>query len=362
MKICLASTSALESLPFRDGYAGIETYVGCLAKWFDEHGHEVHLFATENSYKPKNGKLHAFRKADVISGQPTHPQQFFQDFWDDAECRDILRSADIVNDHGHYHPFKFLKINGFQHRYMLSLHSMIPDKFLPQGKFCNVGQSFLHSRWMAKFTNEEWRTILEGVNIDVYPFSGEERENRLLWVSRIWYPKGPDRAINIAEKVKMPIDIVGGEKFHGDDKFVEHIKERCEKSDYANYIGEVDHKTKVNLYQKAKAVLLPLRTHWNDPDGTEHFWVEPFGMIAPEANACGTPIICSPNGGLMETVTHGYNGFFANTEDEFVSAIRKVDELNHFSIRKRVEDYLTIDRVAKDFIILYEEVANGKEW
>ena len=64
MRIGLYSTSHLPTQPVLDGYGGVEVIVGSLAKYFDEHNHEVHLFAAEGSYEPKHGELHSFKEDD----------------------------------------------------------------------------------------------------------------------------------------------------------------------------------------------------------------------------------------------------------------------------------------------------------
>lgn len=52
---------------------------------------------------------------------------------------------------------------------------------------------------------------------------------------------------------------------------------------------------------------------------------EPFGLVALEAMACGTPIIAVREGGLQESVVDGKTGFLVNPEPEdCADAIRKI--------------------------------------
>jgi glycosyltransferase involved in cell wall biosynthesis len=43
--------------------------------------------------------------------------------------------------------------------------------------------------------------------------------------------------------------------------------------------------------------------------------LEPFGFAPLEANACGTPVVGIAEGGVRETIRHGFNGFLAGNDD-----------------------------------------------
>ena len=44
-------------------------------------------------------------------------------------------------------------------------------------------------------------------------------------------------------------------------------------------------------------------------------WDEPFGMLAAEAQACGTPVVAFKRGALGEVVVDGSTGFLVATGD-----------------------------------------------
>ena len=55
------------------------------------------------------------------------------------------------------------------------------------------------------------------------------------------------------------------------------------------------------LYQRAAGVLFPIS------------WCEPFGLVAVEAQASGTPIIATRYGALPEIIVEGQTGFVVDT-------------------------------------------------
>jgi glycosyltransferase involved in cell wall biosynthesis len=44
--------------------------------------------------------------------------------------------------------------------------------------------------------------------------------------------------------------------------------------------------------------------------------VEPFGLVALEAMACGTPVLATETGGLPEIIEHGKDGWLVPLRDE----------------------------------------------
>jgi glycosyltransferase involved in cell wall biosynthesis len=68
-------------------------------------------------------------------------------------------------------------------------------------------------------------------------------------------------------------------------------------------------------YGRARAAVVP------------SVWAEPFGLVAIEAMAAGTPVIASATGGLVEIVEHYRTGLLVspNSVDGLVAAMRSID-------------------------------------
>lgn len=104
--------------------------------------------------------------------------------------------------------------------------------------------------------------------------------------------------------------------------------------DYGTYVGPVGPEERNRLMSTAQAVFVPT------------IYVEPFGNVAVEAQACGTPVLCTDWGAMTETVIHGVTGFRCRTLKEFVKATELVGELDAHAIRQRVIDTYSLPVIA----------------
>jgi len=366
MKIAIYSTQVIPTNPDIDEYGGLELIAGLQAKYFDEKGHDVSLFATKNSYfstekdGSKKGKGHLY----AVGPKGTDPMVAWKSYWDDQRTRNILKEADIVVNHS-WNFWPYAAYNELKN--ICSVwHGPDPGfkKMPPYDKLNLIAVSFNHAeRLMNIFPGIEYRSVQNSIPLYKYDYNDKpisERE-RLLWVSRIYEPKGAHRAIEIADSLKMPIDIAGG-SFGDIPAYTDFVKKKCENSKYATFHGEVDFKKKLELYRNAKCVIMPIiRKGFQSIPVHNWEWHEPFGLITPEANACGTPVIVSPNCGWNESMLHGYNGYYSNTNKEFEYYIKKIDDIKTSDCRSMAErfDY----KIAGErYLSLFNEIIEGRGW
>ncbi|MCF6158487.1 MAG: glycosyltransferase family 1 protein [wastewater metagenome] len=93
-------------------------------------------------------------------------------------------------------------------------------------------------------------------------------------------------------------------------------------------------------------------------------WYEPFGITPLEAMACGTPVIGSNVGGIKYTVVDSETGFLvpANCPEalaERIACLYKRPALRKTLQKqaiKRVNDFFTWGKIARDVAILYEKI------
>lgn len=370
MKIGIYSTQIIPTSPDLDEYGGLELIAGLQAKYFDDLGHEIHLFGCKNSYFSKNkdgskqGSDHSHLY--IVGNKGTNPVMAWKTYWDDPRTRKVLKECDIICDHSwNWYPYsvhnELKHICHIEHGPNPSFRTKPP---VPHPNMIAVG--FNQAKWMMKIApGLTWRAVQNGIplwkyNLNKKPFA--ERE-RLLWISRLYYPKGAHRAIKIAENLKMPIDIAGG-SFGQIKEYEILIKDMCNKSEYANFLGPVSFDKKLELYSNAKCVILPIVEFIPEEEARKYMnhgaweWHEPLGLVTPEAGACGTPTIVTPNGGWQESMIHGFNGFFANTNKEFEYFVKQVVDLKPENCRFIAEkfDYKVM---CENYLRIFKEILDG---
>ncbi|HEX4627086.1 MAG TPA: glycosyltransferase [Solirubrobacteraceae bacterium] len=88
-------------------------------------------------------------------------------------------------------------------------------------------------------------------------------------------------------------------------------------------------------------------------------WEEPFGMVAAEAQACGTPVVAFRRGALAEVIVDGETGALVapGDVDAAAEAVRRAPALSRRACREHAEQALDIERSLDAHEALYERVA-----
>lgn len=88
-------------------------------------------------------------------------------------------------------------------------------------------------------------------------------------------------------------------------------------------------------------------------------WEEPFGLVAIEAMACGTPAIGMRRGALPELIEDGVTGFLVNSVEAMVAAVARAEEIRSDACRRRVEEYFSAERMAEGYLAAYDALVRG---
>jgi len=385
LSIAIYSTQVIPTNPELAQYGGLELISGLQAKYFAEQGHDVHLFASLNSYfsadkegkKPfENGYLYAV-------GMPgkTNPVEAWKSYWDNPQIRQVLKDVDICIDHSwNWYPYS-------QHQEIKNLIHIThgPDPGFkqkpPMEKPCLVGVSHSHAKRLTEMSGIQHRGVPNGILIENYPFK-KEKGDYFLWLSRIYEPKGAHRFIDICNKAQVK-GVISGGSFGDDRTYVERIKKMVAESQYVTTEGQIgqdsvspdgqkgvgiSHEEKVRLYQDAKAIILPIVEQFTAPSppypaGAKAQFIEPYGLIIPEAGACGTPTIVVPSGGWMESLVDGINGFYANDDMDFINKIRRIEngEIKAEDCRQ-IAEWHSYQRMGENYLHLIREILSGNRW
>ena len=88
-------------------------------------------------------------------------------------------------------------------------------------------------------------------------------------------------------------------------------------------------------------------------------WPEPFGLVAIEALACGTPVIARRTGALPEIVRDGIDGFFGDDVTAMAFKVGRVDDLDREAIRTSVIERFSTERMTDGYEAIYRTMLAG---
>jgi glycosyltransferase involved in cell wall biosynthesis len=172
---------------------------------------------------------------------------------------------------------------------------------------------------------------------------GDGRGEYLAFLGRISPEKGIDRAIEIAirsgKRLKVAAKIDRADRVYFEKKI-----EPLLHHPLVEFVGEIGHSDKGEFLGNATALLVPIE------------WPEPFGLVMIEAMACGTPVIAHPYGSVPEIVLDGVSGFQVHGIDEAVAAVGRLDDLDRTDCRRHFERNFTDERMASDYVDIYEQL------
>jgi glycosyltransferase involved in cell wall biosynthesis len=321
-------------------YGGTERVVSYLTEELVRQGHEVTLFASGDS------QTRAVLQAPCERALRLDPQ-----------CRDalpyhfialhrLMRSVDafdIIHFHTDYLHFPlFARHCG---KTLTTLHGRLDLPDLPPllREFAMMPLVSISNAQRGPVPWANWYgTVHHGLPTDLYSLGcGDGRY--LAFIGRICPEKRVDWAIEIARRAGLPLTIAA--KVDKVDRVYYKTKiKRLLKDPLVEYIGEISDSDKGAFLGDAAALLFPVD------------WPEPFGLVAIEAMANGTPVIAFPRGAVPEIVDHGVTGFIVNDIDDAVASVPLARALNRAAIRRQFEARFSVERMARDYLALYSEV------
>lgn len=321
------------------GYSGLEMLAWQIATGLHHAGHDVTLVA------PSGSKVDCQLHPTILYESE---KDAYSKYWQ------TLPNYDVIIDHSWQKWSYILKMEGNLKKPILGvLHAPVNTMYNvppPVEKPCLVAISKDQSEAVKSHLKTDSRVCYNGVDVGFYMSAKmTTRNDRYLFLARMSTIKGPHIALDVAVKTKKFIDMVGDDTITGEPALVQQIKNGCNSSPFAQYIGPQTRVECASWFCKNKALLHP-----------NQLYREPFGLAPVEAQLCGMPVIAWDNGAMRETVKHGETGFLVSSQSEMETYVRDnaVASLNPHRCREWASQF-SYDNMIKRYGELCEEAMGG---
>ena len=206
--------------------------------------------------------------------------------------------------------------------------------------------------------------VYHGLAENLYQANYRPSGHYFAYMGRIIEPKGLHLAIRAVQKYNASHDQpyklkIAGKHYagyHKDAYWQQQIAPLLmdQNIEYVGFINDLA--AKQAFLGQATALLMP------------SIFAEPFGMVAIEAMACGTPVICLNSGALPEIVQNQKNGYVVkkvletgqlNTTQaitDIAAAIEKISTIDRKACRATFVKQFTAERMCLEYKSIYERL------
>lgn len=314
---------------------GSQALLADIARGLSRRGHDVDVFAARGSsvdgVNVVDVGVDAGALADSLfrAGATQSDSEAMRDAF--AKVYDTLDGYDIVHNHAFDAPAIELADGHVIH----TLH-LPPDERIARAlQACDDATVAC----VSEFSASAWSPYVvvgailrNGVPVEQIEWSTEP-DDFVLYAGRLSPEKGVAEAVEIAKGAGVEITIAGGAY---DEEYAQRFASMS--------VGSLAREDLWRLMARAAAVLCPVK------------WDEPFGLVAAEAQAAGTPVIGFRRGALPEVVDDGVTGALVTNVDEAVEALRDVERFDRTACRRHAEATLAIDATLDAHEELYRKV------
>jgi glycosyltransferase involved in cell wall biosynthesis len=326
-------------------YAGTERVVAALAEELSARGHHVTLFASGDSTAV----------ADLI---PTVPRALWADGFHGDVRPWIQRTIDIATErqadfdviHSHLETMGLPFAASASVPVVSTLHGRLDVAGIPallerHPTAPLVAISTNQRRWSPA---ANWvATIHHGLPLDRIP-EGNGAGGHFALVGRATSEKGIAEGIEVARRTGRLLRIAA--KVHDEEEvaYLEQVVRPAVVAGTVDFLGEVGPAVRDEVYGGAIATLML------------GAWPEPFGLVAIESLAAGTPIIGRRAGALPEIVEHGVDGFLVDDVTEAEHAVSLLPRLDRHRIRERALRRFSVARMVDAYETVYRHLIDER--
>lgn len=223
-----------------------------------------------------------------------------------------------------------------------------------------IAQSQQATKPLETHFSSRIQVIPGGVDLEQFslPVNDGERRKEILFVGRLLPHKGIDLLIQSFKLLNQPdwgLRIVG--RPQRDDYFA-RLKELA-SGHPITFESDLNDDAVIAAYQRASFTVLPSR-----PSGEGSPAPELMGFTVLEAQACGSPVVCSDAGPMREFIEEGQTGWVFKSGDEMdlvnvLSLAIEASESNYSDLSRRCRVHVASyswNRVAQEHVSHYRSL------
>jgi len=315
------------------GYGGTERIIAELAEGLLRRGHRVTTFCSGDSTVG----------GERVTTAPVSLRATGQSVSEPWKVATVTMAAERANRgdfdvvHAHLDLTNLLVALACSVPVVATFHGRIDNPAIGVAMRGSPGHLVAISRHQAATMPEAgWAAVIHnGLTLDGAPYE-RRRDDALVFAGRIAPEKGILDAIRVAQLAGRPLRIIAKVGAHpAEAAYAKDVFEPALKAagpDVA-FLGELTSHDRDELLASSYATIMPSA------------WPEPFGLVALESLACGTPVIARRVGGLPEIVREGTDGFFGDDAQHMAYLVERVGALDREAIRASVIERFSAERM-----------------
>ncbi|WP_083887073.1 glycosyltransferase [Nodosilinea nodulosa] len=349
MKIAVISHS---HYPIQEPFAGgLEAHTSSLTRQLQRAGHHVTLYSAVGTDETLPF-VPFFRPTEVgLFKSDANIADYREERY--TALMQLLQHSDYDLIHNNSLNYIPLQMAGSLPMPMVTVLHTPPFPSLVEGFRASLAAQNHHVIGVSKTVVRAWQREIPELNVTLV-YNGvdttiwlplRQQARHAIWFGRITPEKGTHLAIQAARLANVQLKICG--PIHDSDYFAEQI-EPWLGQDVA-YLGSLNTVTLADEVARASVFICT------------PCWDEPFGLVAAEALASGTPVAGFRRGALSEILTPETGVLVAQNDVEgLAKAIPQAQQLCPQACRRRATELFSVDTMLRNYTHLYQRLVGDR--